>query len=203
MRRILFEIPLPYGRYLPIHSFGVMVALGFLAALWVALDRGRREKLAETVIWDVWTGGLLGGVAGARLLYVIEHWNFFAEAPLQMFALWRGGLVWYGGLAGAVLVVLVYLRRRRQSVFEVLDAVAPATMIGLAFGRIGCFLNGCCFGEVTALPWGISFPRFGGSAHFHTSLARQFSPAFDYQVQTMDLSPNMSGSLPVHPTQLC
>jgi len=202
VRRILFEIPLPYGRYLPIHSFGVMVALGFLAALWVALDRGRREKLAETVIWDVWTGGLLGGVAGARLLYVIEQWDFFAQAPLQAFAIWRGGLVWYGGLAGAVLTVLVYLRYKRQSIPTAIDAVTPATMIGLAFGRIGCFLNGCCFGRVTDLPWGISFPRFGGSAQFHAALAKQFSPPFAYQVDKMDLDPNLPASLPVHPTQL-
>ncbi len=202
MRRILFEIPLPYGHYLPIHSFGVMVALGFLAALWVALERGRREKLAKTVIWDVWTGALVGGVLGARLLYVVEHWDFFARNPAAVPAIWKGGLVWYGGMAGAALVVLVYLRYRRQPALPVIDAVIPAAMVGLAFGRIGCFLNGCCFGRMTSLPWGVSFPRFGGCEHFHSALAQQFSPAFDHQVATLGLDPSMPASDAVHPTQL-
>jgi len=202
MRRILFEIPLPRGAYLPIHAFGVLAAAGFLAALWVALDRGRREKLAETTIWDVWTASLLGGLAGARLLYVAEQWDFFAQKPAQVFAIWRGGLVWYGGLAGALLAVGLYLRYRRQPALPVIDAVTPATMVGLALGRIGCFLNGCCFGRVTDLPWGVSYPRDGGSGQFHSALAHQVSPPFAYQVETMHLDPQAAASFPVHPTQL-
>lgn len=202
MRRILFEIPLPYGHYLPIHSFGVMVALGFLAALWVALERGRREKLAETVIWDVWTVALISGVAGARLLYVIEHWDFFRGNRWQMLAVWQGGLVWYGGLGAALLTGVLYLRYRRQPMLRMMDAVTPAAMVGLAFGRIGCFLNGCCFGRPTDLPWGVSFPKFGGSGQFHSALAQRFSPAFDHQVATLGLDPGMPASDAVHPTQL-
>jgi phosphatidylglycerol:prolipoprotein diacylglycerol transferase len=202
MRRILFEIPLPGGSHLPIHAFGVLAAAGFLAALWAALDRGRREKLAEAVMWDVWTASLLGGLAGARLFYVIEQWDFFVQAPAQMFAIWRGGLVWYGGVAGALVAVLLYLRYRRQPALAVIDAVTPATMIGLAFGRIGCFLNGCCFGGVTGLPWGVCYPRDGGAGGFHSALAHELSPPFAYQVDTMHLDPMTSASLPVHPTQL-
>lgn len=202
MRRILFEIPLPCGRYLPIHAFGVMAAAGFLAALWVALERGRREKLPEPVIWDVWTASLLGGIVGARLFYAIQYWRFFAEHPREILAVWKGGLVWYGGVAGAVVAVLCYLRRRRQPVLPVFDAVSPASIVGLAFGRIGCFLNGCCFGRPTDLPWGVSFPRYGGAEGFHTALARQFSPPFAYQVERLGLDPRLDASLPVHPTQL-
>ena len=202
MRRILFEIPLPYGHYLPINSFGVMVAVGFLAALWVALDRGRREKLSQEVIWDVWTVALISGVAGARLFFVIEKWHLFRENPWEMVAVWQGGLVWYGGLGAALLAGVLYLRHRRQPMLRVMDAVAPAIMMGLVFGRIGCFLNGCCFGRVTELPWGVSFPKFGGSAHFHSALAHQFSPAFGHQVETLGLDPGTLASEAVHPTQL-
>lgn len=202
MRRILFEIPLPGGSYLPIHAFGVLAAAGFLAALWVALDRGRREKLAEAMIWDVWTASLLGGLVGARLLYVVEQWDYFAQAPAQMFAIWRGGLVWYGGVAGALVAVLLYLRYQRQPAPAVIDAVTPATMVGLAFGRVGCFLNGCCFGKVTDLAWGVCYPRDGGSGQFHSALAQEFSPPFAYQVDTMHLDRLASLSLAVHPTQL-
>jgi len=201
MRRILFEIPLPGGHYLPVHAFGVLAAAGFLAALWVALDRGRREKLAEAVIWDVWTASLLGGLVGARVLYVAEQWDLFVQAPAQIFAIWRGGLVWYGGVLGALVAVLFYLRYRRQPVLPVVDAVTPATMVGLALGRIGCFLNGCCFGKVTNLPWGVCYPR-GGSGEFHSALAHEFSPPFAYQVDTMQLDPLASFSAAVHPTQL-
>ena len=202
MRRILLEIPLPFGHYLPIYAFGVLAALGFLVALRVALDRARREKLAEAVIWDVWTASILGGLAGARLVYVLEHWPYYREHLARSFAIWEGGLVWYGGLAGALLAVVTYLRRRRQPVLRVIDALTPATMIGLALGRVGCFLNGCCFGKETDLPWGVSFPRFGGTEHFHTTLAQQFSPPFAYQVEASGLAPRLLASLPVHPTQL-
>ena len=171
MRRILFEIPLPFeiphlGRYLPIHSFGVMAALGFLAALWVALDRGRREKLKETVIWDIWTVSLIAGLAGARLVYVIEQWGaLFAGNFWEVFKVWHGGLVWYGGVAGAFLWGALYLRARRQLLLPVADAVAPAAMIGLAFGRVGCFLNGCCGGKPSSLPWAVIFPQSGVPVH--------------------------------------
>ncbi len=202
MRRILFEIPFPGGHYLPVRAFGVMAALGFLAALWVALDRGRREKLQENVIWDVWTASILGGLAGARLLFVVEHWDYYRDDLLQVFVIWGGGLTWYGGVGGAMLAALVYLRLRRQPILPVFDAVTPASVIGLAFGRVGCFLNGCCFGRVTDVVWGVCFPRFGGIAHMHNALAEQFSPPFAYQVEHLGLEPGLPTTFPVHPTQL-
>ena len=99
-------------------------------------------------------------------------------------------------------MVLLYLRWKRQPILTVIDAVSPATIIGLAFGRVGCFLNGCCFGRVTDLRWAVCFPRFGGCERFHAALAQQFSPAFQYQVNTLGLDPDLPASLPVHPTQL-
>jgi len=207
MRRILFEIPFPLelpiiGRYLTIPAFGVMAALGFLAAFWIALDRGRREGIKEEVIWDVWFRAFIGGLVGARLLFVLQNPDVLEGRLWEAFAIWHGGLVWYGGVAGALILGIAYLLRRRQPMLRVCDAMSPAGMVGLAIGRVGCFLNGCCFGQRTDSFLGVTYPKFGGAEHFHSPLAEQFSPAFAFHVQEHGLSESSLSSFPVHPTQL-
>ncbi len=138
-----------------ITSFGVMVALG--AALGILL---LRRELARSGIdaakgVDAALVGVLGGLAGAKLLYVIEHW---AE-PLSSTLLSRGGMSWFGGFTGGVLAGLAMVAWRSLPLMTVLSAAAPALALGQAVGRVGCFLVGDDYGRPTTLPWGIAFPE--------------------------------------------
>jgi phosphatidylglycerol:prolipoprotein diacylglycerol transferase len=138
-----------------ITSFGAMVALG--AALGILLLRHElvRSGLDGAKGIDAALVGVLGGLAGAKLLYVIEHW---AE-PLSDTLLSRGGMSWFGGFTGGVLAGLAMIAWQRMPLMSVLSAAAPALALGQAIGRIGCFLVGDDYGRPTSLPWGIAFPQ--------------------------------------------
>jgi phosphatidylglycerol---prolipoprotein diacylglyceryl transferase len=138
-----------------ITSFGAMVALG--AALGILLLRREltRAGLDAAKGMDAALVGVLGGLAGAKLLYVAEHW---AE-PLSSTLLSRGGMSWFGGFTGGVLAGLAMIAWQRLPLMGVLAAAAPAMTLGQAVGRIGCFLVGDDYGRPTALPWGIAFPE--------------------------------------------
>ncbi len=137
-----------------ITSFGAMVALG--AALGILLLRREllRAGLDEAKGTDIALVGVLGGLAGAKLLYVVEHW---AE-PLSSTLLSRGGMSWFGGLTGGVVAGIGMVVWQRLPLMAVLAAAAPALALGQGIGRIGCFLVGDDYGRPTGLPWGIAFP---------------------------------------------
>ena len=144
----------------PIHWYGVLVALGFVAGLWTASRRGLRSGVAADNIIDLGPWLILGAIVGARTLYVISYWSeSFAGRPIgEIFAVWRGGLVYYGGLIGATLACIFYLRMKKLPFWKVADILAPSIALGSVFGRIGCLLNGCCYGRACNLPWAIRFP---------------------------------------------
>ena len=155
MHPIAFEL----GR-LSIHWYGVMVALGFLAGLWTAGRRAMRAGLSGEKVVDVGPWVLVGSIAGARLLYVISYWGeSFAGRPFwEVFAVWQGGLVFYGGLIGGSLAFIIYVRLKKLPLWKVADVFAPSIALGYVFGRMGCLLNGCCYGRACDLPWAIRFP---------------------------------------------
>lgn len=136
-------------------TFGLMVALGALLGILLMrreLARGRLDVSAGT---DAALAGVIGGLAGAKLLYVVEHW---AE-PLSETLFSRGGMSWFGGLVGGVVAGLLVIYRKRLPLMAVLAAAAPAITLGQAVGRIGCFLVGDDYGRPTGLPWGVAFPQ--------------------------------------------
>jgi phosphatidylglycerol:prolipoprotein diacylglycerol transferase len=145
---------------LTIHWYGVMVALAFLAGLWTATRRGLRDGLRPEAIADLGPWLIVAGVVGARVLYVISYWDeSFAGRPFwEVFMIWRGGLVFYGGLIAAVLAAVVYVKWKQLPPMKVGDVMAPSIALGHVFGRLGCFLNGCCFGSTCTLPWAVRFP---------------------------------------------
>ena len=132
-----------------------MLAVGALVGLWVFWGELRRSGLPETAL-DAAIAGVIGGMAGAKLLWVVEHRG---EEPFVSLLLSRGGMSWFGGFAGGVLAGLWVMQRQRLPKLAVLAAATPALAIGHALGRIGCFLVGDDYGRPTDLPWGVAFPQ--------------------------------------------
>jgi phosphatidylglycerol:prolipoprotein diacylglycerol transferase len=143
-----------------IHWYGVMVALGFLAGLWTASRRGMHSGISGERVTDLGPWIIVGAILGARILYVISYWREqFAGKPFyEVFMIQHGGLVFYGGLIGAILAGVIYCRTRKLPLWKTADVLAPSIALGQVFGRIGCLLNGCCYGRVCNLPWAIHFP---------------------------------------------
>jgi phosphatidylglycerol:prolipoprotein diacylglycerol transferase len=138
-----------------ITSFGAMVALGALVGLWVFRRELTRAGLPDAAL-DAAIFGLLGGLIGAKLLYVFEHLD---ESSFFSLLLDRGGMSWFGGFVGGLVAGYWTIRRHGWPMVPVLAAATPALAIGQMLGRVGCFLVGDDYGRPTTLPWGVSFPR--------------------------------------------
>jgi phosphatidylglycerol:prolipoprotein diacylglycerol transferase len=138
-----------------------MMALAFLAGLWTASRRGLRDSLAPEKILDLGPWLIVGAILGARILYVTTYWQeSFAGQPFtEIFMIQHGGLVYYGGLVGASLGGILYSLLKKLPLWKLADAIAPSVALGYVFGRIGCLLNGCCYGSACDLPWAIHFPE--------------------------------------------
>jgi phosphatidylglycerol:prolipoprotein diacylglycerol transferase len=145
--------------FLHVRSYGLMLSAAFLAGTWLAMREARRRRLDEDRLVSVMLVALVAGVLGARFLYVLEHVDEFRREWMSVVALWQGGLTLYGGVVAGTVAGLVAARRLGLPRWEVADALAPSFALGTAFGRVGCFLNGCCYGRPTTLPWGVRFPE--------------------------------------------
>jgi len=186
MRQVLFTIPIFGG--VKIFGYGAMLVLAFVGSTWLAAWRARREKLDPEMVLDMAFWLFAGGLIGARLFYCIQYWGRGIDSFLDIFQYWKGGIVYYGGIIGGVLAFLIYRRVRGFPLRPYLDALAPSIALGTLFGRLGCFLNGCCYGDVCRLPWAVSFP-----AH---------SPPWEAEVRLGLIPADAAHSLPLHPTQI-
>lgn len=153
---------------LTIYSYGFMVALGFLVGVLVSLYFAKKNGLSVDLILDLAIYVILAAIFGARLFYVIGDWGQYKNNLLGIFMVQEGGLVFLGGLIFAMLAAFLYARKKNISWLFLFDVLTPGTALGQAIGRIGCFLNGCCFGLPTKVPWGMVFPK--------GSLAYEFFP---------------------------
>ena len=133
----------------------MLVAVAGLVGLWL-FDRERRRSGLPDESADAAIAGVVGGLAGAKLVWAIEHAGW--QGPFLDLLLSRGGLSWYGGFAGGLIAGLALLHRRRIPIVPVLAAATPALAVGHAIGRIGCFLVGDDYGVPSDLPWAIDFP---------------------------------------------
>ena len=131
--------------------------LGFLLAMWRAARNASRYRLKPEDVWDVGLWGLLGGVVGARLVYVLLNAAYYRTHPAEVFFIWTGGMTFYGGLAGGILAGVLVCCARGMRTADMADLAAVSFPIGYALGRVGCFLNGCCYGAVCDLPWATRF----------------------------------------------
>ena len=136
-------------------SFGAMVAAGALVGLWLFERELRFSRLPADAVNGAGIG-VIAGLAGAKLLWVFEH---FGEEPVVALLTSRGGLSWFGGLFGGVGAALIYFRWHRWRMLPIVAAATPALAVGHLLGRVGCFLVGDDYGRPTNLPWGVAFPQ--------------------------------------------
>lgn len=153
MRPILIQI----GEF-GIPSYGVMLAVSFLVAILFVKRAAKHFDISPVIIENLAFYVMLGVIVGGRLLYAVFHWQQYAHDLLGILRIWEGGMMFYGGFIGGLFAGSLYLNRQQISVLVLGDIVAPAVALGQFFTRIGCFLNGCCFGTPSELPWAIKFP---------------------------------------------
>lgn len=143
---------------LPIRAYGVMIALSFTIGIWLGIRRAAKRGIDSVVFTDLCVTILVSSVVGARLAYVIPFWDEYGRNPIAIIQVWGGGLTLYGGIGGAIIGSLIFARIRRISFWRVSDICAPLVALGIGITRIGCFLNGCCYGVPTTHAAGIVFP---------------------------------------------
>jgi phosphatidylglycerol:prolipoprotein diacylglycerol transferase len=142
-----------------LHTYGVLVALGFLAALWMAGRLGARTGLSKEQVTNLGLYCALAALAGAKVMMLIVDAGYYWQHPGRIFSIetLQAGGVFYGGLLGALAVAAWYLRKTKLPALVVSDAFAPAIALGHAIGRLGCFSAGCCWGRPAHLPWAVTF----------------------------------------------
>ena len=151
----LFEIPFTG---LVVWTFGAMMVVGFLSAIWVIKRLSRNISYDPALIINGALYAMVAGVLGARLFYVVHYFDQFRGRLLSVFAIWHGGLELLGGVGAAVIVIVLYLRHHKLPIRRYIDILAIGLFLALVFGRIGCFMRGCCFGKPTEVSWAVSFP---------------------------------------------
>ncbi len=142
---------------LTVHTYGVLVAAGFLLGLALAVRQGKKAGIPPERTIDIGFYVLLSAIAGSRLLFVIINAGYYLKHPVDVIKIWQGGLVFYGGLCLAVPVVLWYIRKHSLERGLLMDIFAPSLAIGHAVGRLGCFSAGCCYGKPAGVPWAVTF----------------------------------------------
>jgi len=183
MHSIFFELG-----PLTIHWYGVFMALGFTGGLlnWIWLGRklGRDAQFCSDLMFWV----MISGILGARIAYVLENWQVYAADPASIVRIDQGGLVFYGGFVASGAAVVIFALRKKVKILSLLDFVITSVPLAHALGRIGCFMNGCCFGSCTSSPLGVQFPKGAAPWMEH------------YKAGLIDKAADLSCS--VHPVQL-
>ena len=198
---ILWLLPsLDDGQGVPIRGYGLMLLLAAAAGTWLSIVRGRALGFDADTILALGMEVFLWGIVGARIFYVIEYHEQFFPPGRSLLAglpdvlnIAAGGLVVFGSLPTAALAAWRFARRRGLPLLRLADCIAPGLLVGLAIGRLGCFLNGCCYGGPCELPWAVRFPP--DSPPWLDQAARGLLPAGE-------ATHPRPWSLPVHPAQL-
>ncbi len=146
-----------------LYSYGLMLALAVMAASFLTAREAAGRGIARETVYDLAFWVVLWGILGARLFYVLLNVDYFRQFPVEILMLQKGGLAWQGSLAAGILAGIVFIRRHKLPLWTLLDTAAPFVALGHAIGRIGCLLNGCCYGKAVA--WGLYFPVWGERLH--------------------------------------
>jgi len=141
MHRIILKLP-----FLTIYTWGVMAALGFGVAILYFITSTKKYNLPRYLMLNLVVGIVIFSIVGARLFYISAHLNYYYLHPDKTYRLWEGGEVFYGGLFFALTFSIFYIKTHNLSLGKIADCAAPGIAFGFSIGRIGCFLNGCCYG---------------------------------------------------------
>ncbi|MEI7751350.1 MAG: prolipoprotein diacylglyceryl transferase [Candidatus Omnitrophota bacterium] len=161
MKPILFS----FGA-IHLYSYGLCIAIGVLLSIFLMKRRALKEGFpGPDDVLDMAFAVLVWGFLGARLFYVIQNFSYYRADPLKIFAVWEGGLIFYGGAIAAFLGLALKARKKKWPFWKILDFLVPYGALTHAFGRIGCFLNGCCFGKACDFPWAVRFPELPYAVH--------------------------------------
>lgn len=175
-----------------LHSYGTMIALGFLAALFLTQRDVKRANLDPRIVNEDAFIAFFIGLAGTRILHILMYPSFYSwRDPLSYIAIWNGGLVFQGAIPAAFVYAYYATKRRGVSFWQMGDIALPYVALAQAFGRVGCFLNGCCFGcRADHLPWAVRFPAGSPAYDAHAHRYSEFSVRTEHW------------SYLVHPTQI-
>jgi len=158
-----------------LYTYGLFLALGFISGLYISRREAVRIGENPEIISDIVFYLIIFGVLGGRTFYVLTNLEAFLKNPINVFKIWEGGLVFYGGFIFAIITVWIYTKIKKVSLWKYADILAPGLAIGHAVGRIGCLMAGCCYGRECDLPWAITF-------HNHNSLAPLEIPLHPTQI---------------------
>jgi phosphatidylglycerol:prolipoprotein diacylglycerol transferase len=164
-----------------LHTYGVLLAVAFLAGLWVASRQARRAGLDPGRVTDMAVWVLIAGLVGAKLMLVAVDWRYFVRNPGELRSILQSGGVFYGGLIAGILVAWLYARRYGLPGWRTADVLAPGVVIGQAIGRLGCFAAGCCWGRPTQLPWAVTFTDIYAARQVGTPMDTPVHPSQLYE----------------------
>ena len=152
----MYPILLKIGK-LSLHTYGFFVAMGFLAGILIAQREAKRLGEDPDKIMDLSFYVMISAILGSRLFYIFTNPETYLSDPLEIFRLWNGGLVFYGGFIAALITGLIYLKIKKMPLWKTTDIAALSLAAGQFLGRLGCFSAGCCYGKVCDLPWAVTF----------------------------------------------
>lgn len=185
----LLTLPVPefnllglhFGPTITLHTYGLLLAIAFIAALWVASREAKRQGLDAGRVTDMAIWVLIAGLIGAKVLLVLVDFHYYQRSPRELWSIFQSGGVFYGGLIGGALVAWWYARRHGLAGWSTADALAPGVVLGQAIGRLGCFAAGCCWGKPTSLPWAVTFTDVYASRAVGTPMDTPLHPSQLYE----------------------
>ena len=152
----MHPVLIKFGEF-AIYTYGFFIAVGFLAGIYLAKREAGRVGVNADAVVDLSFYIILSALIGSRVFYVFTNPDVFRENPMEVFKLWNGGLVFYGGFIFALITAFITIRIKKLDLWKIADIIAPAIPIGQFFGRLGCFFAGCCYGKSCELPWAVTF----------------------------------------------
>ena len=166
---------------LTLHSYGFLLAVAFLAGLFVVSSQAKRAGMDATRLTDMAVWLLIAGLVGAKLLMVAIDWRFYFRNPRELWSIFQSGGVFYGGLLGGIAVAVWFVWRYKLPGWATADVLAPGVVIGQAIGRLGCFAAGCCFGKPASVPWAVTFTDVYAARQVGTPMDTALHPTQLYE----------------------